>query len=153
MPARPDRGHHSRGQSLVEFALIVPVFVLFLAGIIQFGLLFWAQNTLTQVVRDTGRWAASQKECSPGQVRATARDIAAGSSLLGYETGAWTDAAIVVSYDFSGATCIPTSNVATSWVDITITHEVPIFFPWIPGEGKLTSTARFRMEPCAGIGC
>ena len=50
----------ARGQALVEFAIILPVFVLFLAGVIQFGILFWAQNTLTQIARDTGRWASTQ---------------------------------------------------------------------------------------------
>ena len=30
-------------------------FVLFLGGIVQFGIVFWTQNTLTQVVRDTGQ--------------------------------------------------------------------------------------------------
>ena len=57
---RPKR---ARGQSLAEFALVAPLAIALLAGIIQFGTVFWAQNTLTQIVRDTGRWAATQTNC------------------------------------------------------------------------------------------
>ena len=75
----------SRGQGLVEFALILPVFLLIFFAIVQFGLIFWAQNTLTQVVRDTGRWAATQQVCDTVPARdaviATANSIAAQSSL------------------------------------------------------------------------
>jgi len=36
---------------------------LLLAGMIQFGIILWGQNTLNQVVRDTGRYAATL--CTP----------------------------------------------------------------------------------------
>ena len=60
MPAMFRWCHRPRGQSLVEFAIVFPVFIALVGGVIQFGMVFWAQNTLTQVVRDTGRWAATQ---------------------------------------------------------------------------------------------
>ena len=46
---------HGRGQSLVEFALVFPILMILVGGIIQFEIIFWAQNRLTQVARDTGR--------------------------------------------------------------------------------------------------
>lgn len=46
------------GQALVEFAIVIPVFLLILFGIIQLGLLFGAQNSLTSAVRETARYAA-----------------------------------------------------------------------------------------------
>ena len=90
-----------RGQSVAEFALVLPVLIAIIGGIIQFGLIFWAQNTLTQVVRDTGRWAATQQTspCNTGTVPAgqqfagstgvravlgEANLVASNSSLLGY---------------------------------------------------------------------
>jgi hypothetical protein len=39
------------------------------------------------------------------------------------------------------------SNGDHVWIRITITAEVPIFFPLVPGNGSLSSTALFRMEP------
>ena len=53
------RRRRSSGQALVEFAIVVPLLLAMVGGIIQFGILFWAQNTLTQVVRDTGRYSGS----------------------------------------------------------------------------------------------
>lgn len=137
------------GQSLVEFALVFPIFMLLVGGIIQFGLIFWAQNTLTQVVRDTGRWAATQQDCvDVAPVVATANDIAALSSLFGYQNGSWTSTNVVVTWQVvPGEPCPPVDNSTAAFVTIRVDHTVPIFFPLIPGDGVLTSSTQFRMEP------
>lgn len=44
-----------RGQSLVEFALVLPPLLLVIVGIIQFGLIFGGYATLTSAVRDGAR--------------------------------------------------------------------------------------------------
>lgn len=139
-----DRSRH-RGQSMAEFALIFPVFMLIVGGIIQFGIIFWGQNTLNQVVRDTGRWAATQLDCAAeAPIEATADDIASASSLIGFD-GSFDAGDVVVSW--TGTPCPPSDNQDEAWVDITITHSVPIFFPFIPGNGQLSSSTEFRMEP------
>ncbi len=141
------------GQALAEFALVFPIFLLILAGIIQFGLIFWAQNTLTQVARDTGRWAATQqtKPCNAPTavtaVVATANDIAGTSSLLGYTNGSWTSPANV-DVTWSGP-CPPTGNQEVAFVTITLHHHVPVFFSFLPVSGDLTTEAEFRMEPAS----
>jgi Flp pilus assembly protein TadG len=140
------------GQALTEFALVFPILMLLLAGIIQFGLVFWAQNTLTQIARDTGRWAATQQECNTANatnaVVATANGVAASSSLLGYTANSWTSPTnVVVSWTSPSGPCPPTSNQQVSFVTITLHHQVPVFFSFIPVSGNLTSSAEFRMEP------
>jgi Flp pilus assembly protein TadG len=134
-----------RGQGLAEFALIFPVMMLILGAIIQFGIIFWGQNTLTQVARDTGRWAATQPGCNTAtvDVLTTARNIAASSSLIG-ATGSWGPSNVTASWT---GTCPPANNTQVGYVTITIHHQVPIFFPWIPGDGNLTTIAQFRLEP------
>jgi len=52
---------------------------------------------------------------------------------------------VVVTW--TGAPCPPSDNQDVAWVDITIDHTVPIFFPWVPGNGDLSSSTEFRMEP------
>jgi len=137
----------ARGQALAEFALVFPIFMIMVAGIIQFGIIFWGQNTLNQIVRDTGRWAATQRSCDPTTqgplVRNQARAIAAQSSLIGYTS--WPDANIDVSW--TGSPCPPQNNQQEAWVQITIRHTVPVFFPIVPGNGQISSSAEFRMEP------
>ena len=44
-----------RGQDVVEFALILPVLVLLLLGIIEFGMLFYHYNTVALAARDGAR--------------------------------------------------------------------------------------------------
>lgn len=149
-PAGATAGHRlgSRGQSLTEFAIIFPIFMLLLGGVIQFGIIFWGQNTLTQVVRDTGRWAATQQDCTSAEealVIAMANQVAGSSSLIGYSPDSWTSANVTVGW--TGTPCPPTSNQEVAWVTISVTHQVPIFFPWIPGNGSISSTTEFRMEP------
>lgn len=152
----------SRGQALVEFAIILPVFVLLLAGVVQFGILFWAQNTLTQVARDTGRWASTQAPptgCSNAAgVVATANSLAASSGLIGYTSGSWSPANVRVTWRVDGGSvitaganrnCPPKTNQTAAWVKVVIEHDAPVFFPreFVPGDGHLTSSAEFRMEP------
>ncbi len=61
-PARPP----SRGQSLVEFALLLPVFVLFFAATLDLGRLFYAQITLTNAAREGAFQAARTPESYQG---------------------------------------------------------------------------------------
>ena len=149
----------SRGQSLVEFALVFPILFLILAAIIQFGLIFWAQNEITQVVRDTGRWAATQqtRPCDSGgnALVTKANEIALTSSLFAYSSGQWTsinsgapfafdvnpapregiEASWPISTDppgsFVNSDCPPDSNQIAWFLNIRAHHEVPLFFPLI----------------------
>jgi len=155
------RRRRSSGQALVEFAIVVPVFIALIGGIIQFGLAFWAQNTLTQVVRDTGRWEATQQTtpCATGLVNGVtgtvalvnkANSIAGSASLFGYSslspfvlngplegvTVAWTRDASDTSNPQQS--CPPSTNKSVWYVTITIRHTVPTFFPgmtYLPGLG------------------
>jgi Flp pilus assembly protein TadG len=53
--AGPSHASHDRGQALVEFAFVLPAVLLILIGIIQFGLLFGANVTLTNAAREGAR--------------------------------------------------------------------------------------------------
>ncbi len=48
------------GAALVEFTVLMPVFFLVLFGIIEFGSMIWAQNTMTTAAREGARAAAVQ---------------------------------------------------------------------------------------------
>ena len=49
------RGRRERGQSLVEFAVLVPVFMLILIGMLEFGLMFNHDLTLQYASREGAR--------------------------------------------------------------------------------------------------
>jgi Flp pilus assembly protein TadG len=50
---------NQRGQSLVEFALILPLLLLLLMGIIEFGRIFNAYLVISNLSRDGARYAAT----------------------------------------------------------------------------------------------
>ena len=53
------RGRRERGQSLVEFAVLVPVFMLILIGMLEFGLMFNHDLTLQYASREGARVGAA----------------------------------------------------------------------------------------------
>jgi hypothetical protein len=46
-----------RGQGLVEFAVVLPVFLAMLFGIVDFGRVIWATNSLTNAATEATRFA------------------------------------------------------------------------------------------------
>ena len=143
------------GQALAEFAIVGSVFFLLVGAIIQFGLLMWSANTLTQVGRDTARWAVTQST-SPCDSTANRNALAAQADLfaqqwklLGHTAGTWTYAGTIGSLSGPGvaadwpipppvggtplyATDCPPSNSGLVWsVRVRINQPVPIFFPFL----------------------
>ena len=49
--------HRPRGQSLVEFALIFPMFLVLLFGMLDIGRVIWANDALTNAAREGARYA------------------------------------------------------------------------------------------------
>lgn len=149
------RNRHSRGQALVEFALVLPLLVLIMMGVMQFGLLFWTQITLTQIARDTGRWVASQESCVPATVNVggQANLIAARSTLFGW--GASNPIGLSSGPTYTNLTplphtstgCPPADNREVWNVTFELSHTVPVFMPLLGETFTLRSEVQFRMEP------
>ena len=55
--AAKESGKGCRGATMVEFAMVLPVFVLLLFGIIEFGRYFFVQHTLQFATREGTRLA------------------------------------------------------------------------------------------------
>lgn len=49
---------HNRGQSLVEFALVIPILLLLMVGIMEFSRAWMTQNILTSAAREGARVGA-----------------------------------------------------------------------------------------------
>ena len=68
------------GQNLVEFALLLPILMYILMGIMQFGLIFAVYLTLNNAVREGARWASIY--VYDNNLSATANDTARNDGLL-----------------------------------------------------------------------
>ncbi|MHC1697392.1 MAG: TadE family protein [Geobacteraceae bacterium] len=55
-------GMNSKGQALVEMAIIIPLLMLLVMGIFEFGRAMYIKNTLTQAARSGARSAVVTKE-------------------------------------------------------------------------------------------
>lgn len=132
-----------RGQSLVEFAIVLPVFMFILMGVVQGGVILWASNTLNQVVRDTGRFAATV--CGG---TAVADAESAFSVLAGNSGGPWQNADATVTYaPATGSPACPDDNNDVVWVTVSGSMQAFVFFPVVPGGGNVSSSTTFRVEP------
>ena len=128
-----------RGQTLVEFAVIVPLFALLLFGLLDFGRVIFTQNALTQAAREATRVASLSPSASSTKyaaIRAAARNAAPGVAL--------TDGSITGS---GCADCFyPTGAVSGSIVVVTVSSTVTLSTPLLAqvlgGSFNLTSTSR-----------
>lgn len=141
-----------RGQALVEFGLVVGLFMLVVGGLVQFGIVLWTQNSITQIARDTARYAVtlSESPCDPTArplVAAAAGQLASGASLVGYQAGDWSSAGDIAGLGASGVgvdwilppdgggavydaeDCPPSDNRIAVNVRIRVNYVVPIFLP------------------------
>jgi Flp pilus assembly protein TadG len=75
---KPHRIRNEQGQTMTEFALVLPILALLLFGVIQFGILFNNYVTLTDAVRSGARKAAVSRQASDprGDAEAAVRKAA-----------------------------------------------------------------------------
>jgi hypothetical protein len=167
------------GQALTEFALVFGLFMFVVGALIQFALVLWSINTVTQVARDTARWAATQSvtpcdsTASRTSVASRADVLARQLSLLGYRSSSWATATAVDATPEEGigadwpipasttvlfpSDCPPEDNQTAWFVRVRVNHVIPVFMPGLQfvlppcasGGFCLTSTVEIRMEPKA----
>lgn len=59
--SHPGKAKNEKGQVFVEFALLLPLLLLLFLGIVQFGILFYGQITVTSAAREGARLASIGK--------------------------------------------------------------------------------------------
>ena len=69
------------GQSLVEFAFILPIFLLMLLILFDFGRVIFAQNAITQDAQGATRFASVSAPQTDAAIRQRAKAISPGPAL------------------------------------------------------------------------
>ena len=142
-PQAGRRRSRQRGQSLVEFALVLPIFIALVMGIADFGLGLKTWITMTNSVREAARYAAIG--CASGDV--TTADVQQRTL----------DAATGLDLELNDVTVTNcTEGASSESVVVTLDYEYKLITPLggflnILGDGisstiDLTSTADMRME-------
>ena len=131
---RPDRHGDQRGSVVVEFALVVPLVVLIVVGVIQYGYHYWAMQTASATAREAARRliVGTDPVCTVAEARARASGPAVGSSVP----------TVVYAYDNAG-------NTAERGVLVTVTvtlQSLDVGLVPLPSGGLVTQTASNRVE-------
>jgi len=128
-----------RGQSMVEFALILPLVMFVLFGCLQLGLAFFSYEQVASAANAGARAAAVHRAANPtGAAQAAAKSI---SPTLGL-----TDAQIVVAYVSTA------SPAGASWsypgtAKVTVSHPLTVSIFGLFGQVMtLQATATKRVE-------
>jgi len=93
-----------RGQSLVEFALVLPLFLLLLIGVTEFGRAWMTRNILTGASREAVRIAAVQGNAASARSRAntilSSAGISGASVNIADDGAPYGTCSVTVSYAF-----------------------------------------------------
>jgi len=117
-----------RGQNLVEFALVVPLLLVLLIGIAEFGRAWMTKNIVTGAAREAVRMYAVKNDTAASDARAV--NILSSAGL-----------------DLGRATVTP--NLIDNTVSYTISYNFPtVILGFIPGLDNipLSSTTTMRKE-------
>ena len=108
------------GQSLVEFALILPIFVLLLVGIFDLGRAVYATSTLNNAAREAGRLAIVDQTIGHIQAEAIKQSVGLGLGTAD------------VSIDFRDPSTPNTPNSCGSPITIGCIADVKVSYAYGP---------------------
>jgi len=159
-----------RGQGLVEFAVVLPVFLMLLLGIVDFGRVIWATNSLTNAATEATRFAivhggspsdtcpvgprgplavvptASTSCPYPSDSKQSIYDIARNYAIAGGSS-----VTVTVCYAAPGTTCsgdtdsVGGTNARGNSVTVVITSTLSLVTPSLLGMGNYAISGRSTM--------
>jgi Flp pilus assembly protein TadG len=131
MTAKRNRISDEQGQTMAEFAVVLPILVVLLFGIVQFGILFNNYVTLTDAARAGARAAAVSRQASDPVGTADAAVRASASGLN------------------QGSLSVDVSSAWTPGAPATVTATYPYsinLLGWVVSSGSLTSKTTEAVE-------
>ena len=147
--AAPGR-HDDRGSAALEFAIVVPVILMFIFGIIQYGYLYWSLQTAAATAREAARQliVGTDWACVQAQAQGQAGNPAVGGAAPSV-TRTYYDTAGNVSA--SGPVIGGLVKVQVSFQSLNM--RLP-FVP-VPNAGVVTDDAEGRVEnlPAVPLPC
>lgn len=125
-----------RGAAIVEFAVVLPLLLTILFGIIEYGWVFMVRQTLQNAAREGCRLMVLQTTVEPyTNVTARIAEVMAPTNISGYST----------AYSHDG--CEEMVNVTVPYADVSLLGG---FFGTTSYD--LTGSCTMRKEGCTGVG-
>ena len=120
-----------RGASAVEFALVIPVLLTMIIGIMQIGIMFYADAGLQQAVETGARYATIYPNPSDAQILAKV-----GSSKFGLDNSRIT-----------GPSVSHGTAKGVKFVEVTMAYSVPMNFVFFQADAVSLSHTRRAYQP------
>jgi Flp pilus assembly protein TadG len=119
-----------RGQALVEFCLVVPIFLLLLSGVIDFGFLLFQRMSVINAAREGARAAAMVYDATTAETVAKQAAVsAAAQGAIGISASSVTVACI--DKTGTGESCTVAKQGDS--VRVTVSYTYHTFFPLLLG--------------------
>lgn len=150
------------GQGLAEFAFIIPMFLMMMFGIVDFGRVIWARNSLENAAREGARYAIVHggsygQKCPVGPASSTVTVPAASGTCpypspskqsiylaaQAFSIAPGSGLAITACYHLAGTTCTGntdtvSTNVRGTAVTVTATSTLNLIVPSLLHLGNFT---------------
>jgi len=139
---RAPRSSRTRGQALVEFALVVPLLLLMVVGVMEFGRAWSRSQVITDAARQGARISSLLNNSSAGQDsvrRVVKRALAAGSIVA-------TDQMIAIDPTVAGVSGWKAGTNTPVGVTLAIPYDWGVFKPVMSLAGQSFDTAGFRLR-------
>jgi len=109
--------NNQKGAAAVEFALVLPLLLIFIFGVIEFGLLLYNKQVITNAVREGCRTGVVMRDSS---LRVSAADFLAEDNLIKNVTVGWATNNLVTF----GGDIFDAGDVTVYGVDTALTPHV-----------------------------
>ena len=122
----------SRGQALVEFAFVAPIFLLMLFATIDFGRYIYYVQILNNAAREGARYAIVNGAESFTPAGPAQDDPAVEAIVKNYAIGVIGDSTVLDVNSFWGTPPNPPSNNRGAKVRVTVTYDFHSIIPVVP---------------------
>ena len=130
--ATPHRASCDCGSELVEMAIVLPIFILLIMGIMDFGFLFQRYELVVNAAREGARLASADASLSNPDVELRVQNYLSNAGLTGTATAT------------AGNSTMTVSGVPIATKTVTVFYSSDFLF--LPGSVNLRSVSIMRVE-------
>lgn len=131
-----------KGASAIEFAIVLPLFLVLVFGIIEFGVIMYDKAVITNASREGARFGIlfTDKDTTDAGIATKVNEFLSATNLISLGGGAT-----------HTITSLPATRPRGTPLSVTITYPydflvIPSFIPGIPQTLSLSATTIMRME-------
>ena len=137
------RIRQENGQGMVEFAMVLPILMAVMLGIVQFGIIFNNYETLTDASRVAARRAATSRFIGDNGASAVTAAKSAAGNLDQSKLGIDISSCVPGTYPCATQDWTTPGNEVT--VKLTFPYSIKIL-DWTVKSGNLTTVQKERLE-------